>query len=102
MDRLLLLKSAERLEQLLRQYAAVDHEAKVLLDALSALINDARYGKIVSALEWSEVPGALSFTEGGLAKYGDLETAYAEFKIEITGGESPVLRNLRASGVDKS
>ena len=30
-----------------------------------------------------------------MAQYADLEEAYALFKIEITGGETPLLRKLR-------
>jgi hypothetical protein len=95
MDMALLAKSAEKLETLLRHYAVTDTEASGLLDALAALISDARAGKISAPLEWSMIPGARSFSEGGLRKYDDLETAFADFRIEATGGESPVLRNLR-------
>ena len=89
--------TASRLEDLLRRYAATDVEAQSLLSTLSALIVDARSGRITHPLEWRDIPGSRSFTEGGLGKYGDLETAFADFRIEITGGETPVLRDLRQS-----
>jgi hypothetical protein len=101
MDHILLAKSAEKLEKILLQYAPVDAEVSGLFDALSGLINDARTGKIVTPMEWRDVPGAHNFTEGGLRKYAALETAFAEFRIEVTGGESPVLKNLRLNGTTK-
>lgn len=102
MDQVLLAKSAEKLEQLLAQYSSVDAEVSDLFDALSKLINDACTGKIVAPIEWRDVPGVHNFTEGGLRKYDGLETAYAEFKVEVTGGESPVLRRLRLNAATKS
>lgn len=101
MDQVLLAKNAEKLEQLLAQYSSVDAEVRDLSDALSKLISDACTGKIVAPIEWRDVPGAYNFTEGGLRKYDDLETAYAKFKVEITGGESPVLRRLRLNAATK-
>lgn len=98
MNKVLLADAAERLAQLLGRYADVDAEAKGLQDGLSALIDDARLGGIAEPLPWGDVPGGQRFNEGGLRKYADLEAAYALFKIELTGGESPVLRNLRSAG----
>lgn len=101
MNKTLLIKSAENLEKILLQYSSVDAEVAALLGALSQLIFDARTGKISIPVEWNEVPGGYYFTEGRLQKYSDLETAYANFKIEITGGESPVLRKLRLNAATK-
>lgn len=97
MNQMLLAKSAKKLEELLLRYTSVDAGVSELFDALSGLIDDARGGRITAPVEWRNVPGRYNFTEGGLQKYPDLETAYAEFKIEVTGGESPVLRKLRSS-----
>lgn len=102
MNPLLLAKSAEKLEQILRHYLTFDREVLRLFDALSRLISDARTGRILGPMEWRDIPGGYDFTEGGLGKYSDLEAAYAEFKIEITGGESPVLRSLRLNAASKS
>lgn len=41
------------------------------------------------------MPGAYFFNEGQLRQYPDLESAYADFKIEVTGGETPALRMFR-------
>jgi hypothetical protein len=95
MDHDLLSRSAEKLNQLLLQYSEVDIEARELQGELSLIIRDVLSGKIVTPVEWRNIPGSYYFTEGSLRKYGDLETAYSDFKIEITGGESPVLRKLR-------
>jgi hypothetical protein len=95
MDKAALRQAADRLDRLLQHYAATDDAARGLLNALSTLIAEAQADRIDRPLEWHDVPGARSFTEGGLAALGDLEAAYAAFRIELTGGESPVLRKLR-------
>lgn len=95
MDQALLVASAEKLEKLLLRFSAADARVRNLHDVLTGLIDDVRNGRIVTPLEWRDVPGAYGFVEGQLRQYGDLEAAYAQFRIEITGGESPVLRALR-------
>jgi hypothetical protein len=102
MNQILLARSAEQLEQILLQYSTIDSEVRGLLDALSKLIRDARTGKILVPMEWRDIPGRYNFTEGNLGKYADLEATYAEFQIEITGGESPVLKSLRLNAALKS
>jgi hypothetical protein len=94
-DQVQLRKAAADLERLLLKYAATDQEAALLHKSLSELIGAARRGEITTALEWRGVPGVYWFTEAHLARYADLEEAYAQFKIEITGGETPLLRKLR-------
>ena len=96
MDQVLIRKTADDLCKVLTHHAVYDAEARNLLGALSNLIKLAREGSITVPLELEAVPGAYYFTEGGLRRYRDVEEAYAAFKIEVTGGESPVLRALRA------
>lgn len=88
-------ESADQLASLLMHYSAIDEEAKQLKFALTELLEGVQSGRTVGPLDWREIPGDYYFNEGGLRKYRDLETAYADFKIELTGGESPVLRELR-------
>lgn len=95
MNQLALTKSSATLARLLAKYAVTDIEAENLKSALSDTISSALSGKIDDPLEWNDIPGGYYFTEGNLSQYADLESAYAEFKIEITGGESPILRKLR-------
>lgn len=94
-DKLELKRKASKLQDLLYQYATNDAEAKSLLTGLSQFINDALAEKIDYPLQWTDMPGAYLFNEGKLRQYSDLESAYADFKIEITGGESSMLRELR-------
>lgn len=96
MNQELLKARALDLQQLLLRHAQADAEAASLLAALSALIKPAIAGAIGAPLAWGDVPGAAFFSEGGLRRFSDLESAYAAFKIELTGGESPALRNLRS------
>lgn len=95
MNKLELKRKAEKLRDLLSHYAVSDVDANSLLNGLPPFIRDALVGKIDTPLEWTDMPGAYFFNEGKLRKYSDLESAYVDFKIEITGGETPVLRKLR-------
>jgi hypothetical protein len=58
-------------------------------------------GQIRTPMEWRDIPGRYLFTEEGLQQYAALEQAFAEFKIELTGGESPTLRRLKAQMEEK-
>ena len=101
MDKVLLAACAAKLEKLFLQYEKVDSEVRDLHETLSPLIVDGQNGNVTQPMEWGDVPGAYYFSEGDLRKYRDLESAYAEFKIELTGGESPVLRDIRLSASTK-
>lgn len=94
--------SAKQLHLLLEKYAPVEPEAALLEGALSALIEAALAGIVSAPLEWKEVPGDFFFNEGKLGKYSDLESADAAFKIELTGGPSSVLVQLRRQMQDKA
>ena len=96
-DKVLLSSFAEQLEILLLQYGMADPEVSKLHSSLLVLIGQARTCVIAEPIEWRDIPGVYYFSEGGLGKYGDVETAYAKFKIQISGGESPALRNLLLS-----
>ena len=85
---------ASKLETVLNQYSASDREVKLLSESLKDHIEMAKQGKITAPLEYQSVPGSYFFNEGNLRKYADLEEAYAEFRIEITGGETEEVRNL--------
>lgn len=78
-------KSACHLEVLLNKCASNDRDAASLLRVLNPLINQAKLGSISEPLEWRDIPGAYFFMEGNLIKYRDLEDAFADFRIEITG-----------------
>jgi hypothetical protein len=103
MNQELLRQSALELEGILRHYAIVDEEAARFFSALQSRLTDAQSGQILAPLKWRQLPGMLYFEEGSLRKYSDLEAAYAKFAVEATGGETPVLRELRKqmkSGID--
>ncbi|MEA1677407.1 hypothetical protein [Nitrospirillum sp. BR 11163] len=89
MDQTLIQQSAIKLEALLRQYAAADSEAAELLEGLKDLVFNAKIGGIKSPIDRRDIPGSWYFFEGNLRQYKDLEEAFAEFKFQITGGETP-------------
>ncbi|MNM46965.1 hypothetical protein D3C81_579220 [compost metagenome] len=68
---------------------------------LEPLLNAADQQLIRSPMKWRDIPGRYLFTEEGLQQYADLEHAFAEFRIELTGGESPTLARLKASMGEK-
>jgi hypothetical protein len=87
-------KCAENLEVLLLQYAKSDREAIFLYDALKNLISDAKQGNIVNPIKYGDIPGDFYFNERNLRKYPDLESAFAKFKIEISGGKTDKIKAL--------
>jgi hypothetical protein len=96
MDQIRLKQCAAQLESLLMNYSLHNEAAAGLHVALAPLISDAHSGSLVQPIEWSAIPDGWLFAEGMLRAYPDLENAYAEFKIEVTGGESDVLRKFRS------
>ena len=73
-----------------------DPAAMKLSLALKLLLNAAQQQQIRTPMEWRDIPGSYLFTEEGLQQYADLEHAFAEFRIELTGGEPPTLGKLKA------
>jgi hypothetical protein len=95
MDQAILRQRADELETILKKYAAADSDVVPLYSALKDLLDRARSGLFFKPIEWGELPGRAYFSEGSLRKYRDLESAYSEFAVEATGGETPTLRALR-------
>lgn len=95
MDQQRLQALAAELEQLLARLAPVDAEVDDLRSAVEPLLALAGSGALSAPLSWGDIPDGRYFTEGGLRQYPELEQAFARFRIEATGGESPALRKLR-------
>ena len=95
MDQQRLQASAAELGQLLARLAPGDTEVADLRGAVEPLLALAGSGGLAAPLPWGDIPGGRYFTEGGLRRYPGLEQAFARFRIEATGGESPALRKLR-------
>lgn len=95
MDQQRLQALAAELEQLLARLAPVDAEVDDLRSAVEPLLALAGSGALSAPLAWGDIPGGRYFTEGSLRRYPALEQAFARFRIEATGGESPALRKLR-------
>lgn len=95
MDKAALKSTAENLQ---RELAALgsDPEVEALRGAMAALVDAAKNGRIEAPLQWRDIPGGRLFSEGSLRRYSALESAYSAFCIELTGGESDVLRGLKA------
>lgn len=80
-------KCAIELEASLTKYGKTDRNAKRLHDSLKDILEDAKQGRITTALEYADVPGTYFFNERNLSTYRDLSKNYSKFKIEVTGGD---------------
>ncbi len=95
MDKVLLKQKAEALEALLLMYGPQDADVRSLHGGLRPFLQRAKNQTIDTPLDSREIPGRYLFDERGLRKYGDLKQAFAEFRIEATGGETPALKKFR-------
>lgn len=95
MKLLLIKRKAKRLWLLLKRYSESDTTAAKAQSSLRKLLESAMSGEITSPLRWSDVPCGYLFVEGALGKYKDLEEAYADFKVEVTGGNDPLLEKIK-------
>lgn len=95
MDKLALKSAAERLERAFAMLAG-DPEAAALREAMAPLIDAAKCARIDEPRAWRDIPGGRLFSEGSLRRHANLECAYSAFCVELTCGESDVLRNLKA------
>ncbi|WP_050657877.1 hypothetical protein [Gallaecimonas pentaromativorans] len=76
------------LRKLLEHYSLTDVDVERLHQSLVDLIAAAEAKKIKDPIEKDNIPGRFYFDEKGLSKYVDLENAYVDFKVEISGGYS--------------
>lgn len=95
MNKEILKKKAEDLMRLLQKYSLVNPEAASVLMGLQGLLTEAMNHEISTPIEWRSIPGSYQFNEGSLHQYKELEDAFAEFRIEVTGGESLALKMFR-------
>lgn len=96
MDKPALRGAADALDLILAGLADADRNAAALRLSLADLIEEARLGRIDAPLEWRDIPGGRLLAEGDLRRNAELERAYAAFSVELTGGETPALKSLRA------
>lgn len=96
-----LKEKALKLRAAIDALKAQDPAAAKLAVELEPLLVLAERDQIRTPMEWRDIPGRYLFTEEGLQQYAELEHAFAEFKIELTGGESPTLRRLKAQMEEK-
>lgn len=86
---------ARKLQAAIDALKAIEPAAATLGILLEPLITKAECMEIRTPMEWRDIPGGYLFTEERLQQYSALERAYAQFQIELTGGETPILRRLK-------
>lgn len=80
------------LQRKLDQYSKLDRDVAALCSDLKPSLELAKAGSLSEPIQVGAVPGHYRFTEKNLQQYGELEDAYADFSIEVTGGEPLSLR----------
>lgn len=96
MNQALLRRRAVELKMLLQEYAPQVPDALKLQRALQGLLHKSLEGQLENPVEWKAIPGDHLFNEGTLSNFLDLSSAYSKFKVEATGGPSPVLQQFRS------
>lgn len=84
MDLMALKQFALTLQGKLEQYAD-DENVAALAEELAPLLEQAIAGELVDLIDFDEVPGSGMFDEGVFEEYEDLEEAYADFQVEVSG-----------------
>ncbi|MEQ4315806.1 hypothetical protein ABNM01_22825 [Pseudomonas syringae] len=95
MDAEHLKQKTQKLREVIENLKKSDHVVEKLRAEIEPLMEMAESGMITAKLQWRDIPGRYLFTEEGLQQYSHLEHAFAEFRIELTGGETPLLRKLK-------
>jgi len=94
MDQVKISRGARKLRSLLKKYSHENSNAALALGTLNELLDLAESKQITTPLKWGDVPCRYLFSEAGLGQYRDLEEAYANFKVEVTGGHNSVLDTI--------
>ncbi|BDU37424.1 hypothetical protein [Vibrio nigripulchritudo] len=87
-----LKRLAIALEKSLNKYAPHDQNVRSLSNSIANLIERAKNGEDIDKNEF--VPGRYLFSEKGLSKYRDLESAYSQFSIFIASGSDEEYKRL--------
>ncbi|KPX63419.1 hypothetical protein ALO39_100487 [Pseudomonas syringae pv. lapsa] len=90
-----LKQKTQKLREVIEDLKKSDHVVEKLRAEIEPLMKLAESGMITVELQWRDIPGRYLFTEEGLQQYPHLEHAFAEFRIELTGGETPLLHKLK-------
>ncbi|POQ00002.1 hypothetical protein CFBP3846_00632 [Pseudomonas syringae pv. avii] len=90
-----LKQKTQKLREAIEDLEKSDHVVEKLRIEIESLMKLAESGMMPVKLQWKDIPGRYLFTEESLQQYPLLEHAFAEFRIELTGGETPLLRKLK-------
>ncbi len=81
-----IMQAAVKLEAVASALAITGHtEVQSFYKSIRPIVELAKQGKITQPLEWRDIPGGRLFLETDLRKHKELESAYAIFKLEVTG-----------------
>ena len=89
--------AAVRLRWVLLQYPE-SGDVRMLLGALTPLLEDAESGRIQKVVDSNDVPGAYNFADGMYIPYEDpsVDEAYTSFRNELKGGLTEQDRRILA------
>ncbi|AVB17116.1 hypothetical protein BKM09_011765 [Pseudomonas amygdali pv. morsprunorum] len=90
-----LKQKTQKLREVIEDLRNSDPVVEKLRVEIEPLMKLAESGMITVKLQWRDIPGRYLFTEESLQQYSHLEHAFAEFRVELTGGKTPLLRKLK-------
>ncbi len=86
MDLMMIKQYALALQEKLELYS--DNEDVVeLTEELQPLLEQAIAGQLVDPVDIDDMPGLMMFDDGVFEDYEDLEDAYGDFQVAVTGAE---------------
>lgn len=94
MNKAELRRAAVSLEKELDKELSLPSDLKHLRKSLKAVIGKSVRMEINSPVEESSIPGAYQFNEGVMREFPDLEEAYIEFRIQLSGGVSSTMQSI--------
>ncbi len=94
MNKTELRRAAKSLEEELDKERSLPSGLKHLRKSLKPVIGKAVRMEINSPVEESSIPGAYQFNEGIMRDFPDLEEAYVEFRIQLSGGVSSTMQSI--------
>jgi len=86
MDQVLIQLATKELEAVASDLIQAGHlDVRAFYASLLPLLTRAKHGEIAEPLEWRDIPGGYAFSDGDLRKHTALESAFAKFRLAVTG-----------------
>jgi len=91
-----LKKEAQALRDILLKYKDQEPDADLCLQALDPIIQKVLDGKITAPIPRKDIPCGYYFTEGSLRPIPGMHSAFAKFRVHVTGMDTDESRKFFA------